>query len=75
MSWTRGARMGKQDHRATAEPILRLREALRTRAGAGDAGGRCGSSGGGGATWGKQGRASAGSGRRWQGRGGHVAWL
>jgi hypothetical protein len=75
MSWTSGARMGKQDHRATAELVLRLREVLHARAGAGDAGGRHGSSGCGGATWGKQGRASAGSGRRRQGRGGHVAWL
>jgi hypothetical protein len=28
ISWTRGAQMVKQDHRATAEPVLRPREAL-----------------------------------------------
>jgi hypothetical protein len=45
----------------------------RVQAGAGNAGGRRGSSGGGGATWGKQGRASVRPGRRWARRGGHVA--
>jgi hypothetical protein len=45
------------------------------RAGAGDADSVRRSSGGGGATWKKQGRASAGSGRRGRGRGGCVEGL
>jgi hypothetical protein len=40
-----GAWVSKVDHRATAEHVLRLGEALRMRAGAGDAGGARGSSG------------------------------
>jgi hypothetical protein len=67
--------VSKQDHRVVAEHNLRLGETLHARAGAVNAGGTRGSSGGGGATWGKQGRASAGSGKWRQGRGGHVAWL
>jgi hypothetical protein len=75
MPWTRGVRVSKQDHRVVAQHNLRLGETQHARAGAVNAGGTRGSSGGGCATWGKQGRASARSGRRWQGRGGHVAWL
>jgi hypothetical protein len=51
MLWTRGARVSKEDCRAIAEHVLRPREALRVRAGAGDAGGMRGGSGGGDATW------------------------
>jgi hypothetical protein len=51
MLWTRGARVSKEDRRATAEHVLRPREALRARAGASDAAGMRGGSGGGGATW------------------------
>jgi hypothetical protein len=51
MLWTKGARLSKEDRRATAEHVLRPREALRAGAGAGDAGGMRGGSGGGGATW------------------------
>jgi hypothetical protein len=39
MPWNRGARVSKEDHRAATEHVLRPREAQRTRAGAGDAGG------------------------------------
>jgi hypothetical protein len=51
MLWTRGARVSKKDRRATAEHVLRPREVLRMRAGAGDVGGMRGGSGSGGATW------------------------
>jgi hypothetical protein len=73
MSWTRGARMGKQDHRATAERVLRLGDTLRARAGAGDADGMRGGPGGDGATWEKQGRPARG--REGGGQGGEGTWL
>jgi hypothetical protein len=50
MPWNRGARVSKEDHKAAAEHVLRLGEAQHMRAGAGDAGGMRGGSGGGGAT-------------------------
>jgi hypothetical protein len=51
--WASGARVSRDDHRVAAEQDLRSEEMQRVRPGAGDAGGRRGSSGGGGATWGK----------------------
>jgi hypothetical protein len=75
MPWTRGVWVSKQDHRVVAEHELSPGETQPARAGAVNAGSMRGSSGDGGATWGKQERASAGSGRRQQGRGGHMAWL
>jgi hypothetical protein len=51
MLWTRGARVSKEDYRATAEHVLMPGEALHARAGAGGTGGTRGGSGGGGATW------------------------
>jgi hypothetical protein len=54
--------VSKEDRRAIADNVLRPREALRTRAGAGDAGGMRGGSGGSGATW-------RGGNKRAQGRG------
>jgi hypothetical protein len=65
--------MGKQDNRATAERVLRPGEALRARAGDGDAGGTRGGPGGGGATWEKQGRPARG--REGGGQGGEGTWL
>jgi hypothetical protein len=75
MPWNRGARVSKEDHRAAAEHVLRLGEAQHTQAGAGDAGGMRGGSGGGGATWRGEERASGGRGSGGQGVGGHVAQL
>jgi hypothetical protein len=43
--------VSKEDRRAIAEHVLRPREALHARAGAGDAGSMRGGSGGGGVTW------------------------
>jgi hypothetical protein len=74
MLWTRGARVSKDGHRATAEHALRPGGVLHARAGAGDAGGTRDGTGTVGATWGEQKRASAGLGRRLRGRGGHVDW-
>jgi hypothetical protein len=62
MSWNRGAQVSKEDHRGSAEHVLRPGEAQHMRAGAGDASGTRGGSGGGGATWRGQERASAGRG-------------
>jgi hypothetical protein len=73
MSWTRGARIGKQNHRATPEWVLRPGEALRARAGAGDTGSMRGGPSGGGATWEKQGRPVRG--REGGGQGGEGTWL
>jgi hypothetical protein len=70
-----GAWVSKVDHRATAEHVLRPGEALRMRAGSGDAGSARGSSGGGGATWKKQRRPARGRGRRQRGKGGRVEGL
>jgi hypothetical protein len=75
MLWTRGARVSKEDHRATAEHVLRPGEALRARAGAGDAGGTCGGSGGGGATWRGGSRLARGRGAAVRVLGWHVAQL
>jgi hypothetical protein len=58
MAW--GARGSKAIRRATAEHALRPEGALCTRAGAGDAGGTRGSSGGGSATCGEQKRPARG---------------
>jgi hypothetical protein len=52
--------MSKEDRGAAAEHVLRLGEALRARAGAGNAASTGGSSGGGGTTWKGEKRASAG---------------
>jgi hypothetical protein len=49
MLWTGGAQVSKEGRRAIAEHALRPGGVLRTRAGAGDAGG----TGSGGATWGE----------------------
>jgi hypothetical protein len=62
MPWNRGARVSKEDHRAAAEHVLRLGEAQHVRAGAGDAGGTRGGSGGSGAMWRGEERASGGRG-------------
>jgi hypothetical protein len=75
MPWNRGARVSKEDHRAAAEHVLRPREALRTRARAGDAGGTRGGSGGGGATWRGGSRPARGREGGGQGVGGHMAQL
>jgi hypothetical protein len=75
MLWTRGARVSKEDHRATAEHVLRPGEALRARAGAGDAGGTRGGSGGGGATWRGGSRPARGRGAVARVLGWHVAQL
>jgi hypothetical protein len=67
--------VSKEDRGAAAEHVLRPGEALRARAGAGNAGGTRGGSGDGGATWrGRErpARCREGGG---QGAGGHVARL
>jgi hypothetical protein len=75
MLWTKGARVSKEDRRATAEHVLRPREALHTRAGAGDAGGMRGGSGGGGAMWRGENKPARGRGAAARVLGWHVAQL
>jgi hypothetical protein len=71
--WASGAQVSREDHRVVAEQDLRSGGALRVRAGAGDAGGTRGSTGGGGgATWKERGRPVQAWGRRRRGRGRHV---
>jgi hypothetical protein len=65
--------VSKEDHRVVAEHVLRLGEAQCVRAGAGDAGGTHGSSGGGGATWRGRSMPARGQEGGGQGAGGHVA--
>jgi hypothetical protein len=67
--------VSKEDRGAAAEHVLRPGEALRARAGAGNAGGMRGGSGGGGATWRGSKRPARGREGGGQGAGGHVAWL
>jgi hypothetical protein len=71
--WTRGARVSKEDRRATAEHVLRPRETLRVRAGAGDTGSMRGGSGGCGATWSGGNKPSRGRGAAVRVLGWHVA--
>jgi hypothetical protein len=75
MPWTRGARVSKEDHKAAIEHVLRPGEAQHMRAGAGDAGGTRGGSGGGGVTWRGKSRLAQGREGGGQGVGGHVAQL
>jgi hypothetical protein len=67
--------VSKEDRGAGAEHVLRPGGALRTRAGAGNAGGTRGGSGGGGTTWRGRERPARGREGDGQGTGGHVAWL
>jgi hypothetical protein len=67
--------VSKEDHGAAAEHVLRPGEALHVRAGAVNAGGMRGVSGGGSATCGGRSRPARGREGGGQGTGGHVARL
>jgi hypothetical protein len=67
--------VSKEDRGAAAEHVLRPGEALRARAGVGNAGGTRGGLGSGGTTWRGRERLARGLEGGWQGAGGHVAWL
>jgi hypothetical protein len=67
--------VSKEDRTVTAEHVLRPIEVLRARAGAGDAGGMRGGSGGGGATWRGGNKPARGQGAAARVLGWHVAQL